>query len=393
MAGKLQVPKVTTLKKPRGFESATVSSTTVSSTNSSSPNRTWRRVPSLILIMLAFAALSACKNSRDETLPVTQEQPLVEVNLTLAGASFEGASQVEQLRKVVQVRDQAGNLMRFKDGNVSDSQGERTELVVPAAVASLTLFLPAGRTYVFFGRAFDSAGSELAAATAERTTVDGGSNATVMKFNVLLGAAHLETRLPIRQLVPGQEIDLLLSITAHERPDLKVTSGDYRARYETGNATSLSYSERGIRLRAGDRAAGDVTVTASAAGLRLSNGGTVAGEISTTLSLPFSAGLEIDLDPPQVSRLAFDSEQQIFTGVADDDHSIVKLELYDGPVVLASSDPEIMSGKSVPEVIFPGGGTAFYSRLDMPAGDYTLTVVATDFSGNDTRAKHAVSVP
>jgi hypothetical protein len=52
-----------------------------------------------------------------------------------------------------------------------------------------------------------------------------------------------------------------------------------------------------------------------------------------------------------------------------------------------------MKEKDVSEVVFPGGGTAFHTRINLPAGDYDLTVVATDFSGHELRARYTVSVP
>lgn len=343
----------------------------------------------ITLIAVLLGMLAACSKPAQQP---TGSKPLVEINITLAGAPLQPSGQLELTHVTIQVQDDKGAPAHFNKNNVIDPQGEQPHLSVPADETSITLYLHEGTTWSFTGHAFDTDDHLLAAATTQHTTTS-SNNANTLRFKSLLGIATLQTRLPTRQVMPGQEIDLLLNITPRERPDLRVPPSDYQATYETSNATSLNYSERGIRLRAGDRSAGDVVVTGTAAGLLYSNGEAVPGEISTTLSLPFSSGISVDLDPPEISKLAFDAEQQIFTGVADDDHSIVKLELYDGPVMLASSDLEAMSEKSVPEVIFPGGGTAFYTQIDLPAGAYTLTVVATDFSGNDTRAKHEVTVP
>jgi hypothetical protein len=335
-------------------------------------------------------ALTSCNNrSGSPKVP----EPLVEVNLTLAGAPLQSAGQLELTHANVQVHDAAGAPVRFDADNVIQAEGEHEQLSVPAGTAALTLYLPEGAAWSFTGRAFDADDNLLAVASAQHTTASGSSNATVLRFTSLLGAARLETRLPTRQLLPGQEIDLLLSITPHERPDLSVPTPDYHASFETLNGANLHFSEHGVRVRVGDRAGGDLVVTGSAAGLLLTDGEAVPGVVSATLRLPFSTGLGVDLEPPELSKLAFDAGQQIFTGVAEDNYGVVRLELYDGPVLLASTDTAAAVSKGAATVIFPGGGTAFFSQLSLPSGSHSLTAKATDFSGNQTGAEHDVTVP
>lgn len=346
-----------------------------------------------IIIIALLGLLTSCGSNSPRPQPSETPGPLVEVNLTLAGAPLQRNGQLELTSVVVQVHDDSGTLVRFGSDNVIHEDGEHEHLIVPAGDASVALFLNEGVTWTFTGHAFDAADNLLAFAEAQRTTAAGSSNATALRFTSLLGMARLETRLPTRQLLPGQEIDLLLRVTPRERPDLSVPTLDYHASYETVNGANLHFSERGVRVRVGDQAGGDLVVTGRAAGLLWADGLAVPGDVSATLRLPFGTSLGVDLEAPVLSNLAFDAEQQIFTGVADDNYGVVQLELYDGPVLLASTDPEVMSAKHVPEVVFPGGGTAFHSRITLPAGEYTLTVVATDFSGHEARARHEVSVP
>lgn len=104
------------------------------------------------------------------------------------------------------------------------------------------------------------------------------------------------------------------------------------------------------------------------------------------------SGATVDLQPPTLSELAFDPHQEIFTGVAEDNLGAVRIELFDGPVLLASSDPAKVAG-SVAKVVFPGYGTAFYSKLHLASGSYTLTAVAADAGGNQAQQNFKLVVP
>ena len=81
------------------------------------------------------------------------------------------------------------------------------------------------------------------------------------------------------------------------------------------------------------------------------------------------------------------------TGVATDDQSLKRLDVYDGPHLLATTDPEDSLTKDVPIVAFPAGGTTFMTRIPLLPGEYELTILAADLSGNQTTVTHDVVIP
>src|SRR5690606_25422194 len=97
------------------------------------------------------------------------------------------------------------------------------------------------------------------------------SNATRVHLTSLLGSAQVRPRLPTRFVVAGQELDVMLSVTASNRPDLTVPLTDYLADYGVSNGVVLAGSPRGMRLRVGDRTGGDVVVNATITGLVLAD--------------------------------------------------------------------------------------------------------------------------
>lgn len=347
-----------------------------------------------IIVLVCLSMLVAC-SSEDPLEPTpepVQWDTLVEVNLTPVGAPLTVQGKLEPLHLVITVHNQNGDLVHFDNHHVASLKGDNDSLQVEAGVSSLKLFLFEGNTYSFEALAFDASNNLLAYGTAQRT-VTSGNNALMLDLDALLGAAHLEKRLPIHKLLPGQELDLLLTLTPRKRDDLTIATDDYQASYDLTNGTSLFVSKRGVRVRVGERADGDLVVKATAEGLRLTASDIAQNSISTSIRIPFSSGIGTDLENPVVSTLAFDAVQQIFTGVADDNLGVVKLEIYDGPTLLASTDLEKVEAKNIAQAFFPGGGTAFLAQLDLSPGDYTLTVYASDATGNQGEASLDITVP
>lgn len=347
-----------------------------------------------VLWIAALAFVLAACNGNGSTPPPDNQGRLVEVNLTIVGGPVDADGLREPTSVAVRVHDTDGGLVHFDSDSVATTDGDETVLHVPPGTGSLTLFLPEGHAYTFKARASDSADHLISFGTAVRTTAAGGTNAVALRLESLLGDAELYPRLPVQQLLPGQEIDLLFRVTPSERPDLSVPSREYEAQYDAGNATVLSYDGRGARFRTGERQNGDFTVTATATGI-LKAVEPKPGAVTSSIRIPFSTNLAVDLDAPDISTLAFDPVRHVFTGVAEDDFGIAILELYDGPVPLATTDLDVIETTGLPEIVFPGGGTAFVTELSssLPAGTYDLTVKASDFSGNEGTAEITVVVP
>lgn len=328
------------------------------------------------------AVLVACGGNGPTPQPPSPH--LAEVNISVHGGPLGSDGLVEKHPVVVTVSDSDNNTVRFDDSNVHSPTGGKSELVIGETDASVTIYLPEGNTYTFAAVMPDGLGNALAAGTGQRVITGASSNASALRLTTVMSTAHLATRLPTSFVQPGQELDLVFA-TSPVRADLMTPYSDYVANYSVTNGTALGHSSsRGLRLRVGDRAAGDVRVEAQAHGLVTQGDSFTEGSVSQAITLSFSTAVVVDTEPPTVSDLAFDSFQQIFTGEASDNMSITGVTLWDGPVLLATTDLDDVDLLGLPAIVFPGGGTAFRTYINLPAGNHVLTVVATDFTGNDT---------
>lgn len=316
-----------------------------------------------------------------------------ELQLSVVGGPVDEHGVVGVNEARLEVLDPHGRTVRFSDSLVADPAGKVTELTIGPGAVPLAVFLPQGASYTFLARGLGAGGELVAFGQESRVAAAGGNNAVIVEMAGLIGEARLERRTPVHALLPGQTLDLLLTVTAAGSDELVLAPSDFRVSYEAANATTLSHSGRGVRLRAGERHGGDLVVRADVSGLVPADPHPEQDTVSAEVRIPFTTDAGVDLTPPEVSTLAFDPVQQVLTGVADDDLGVVTLEVYDGPVLLASSDPDTVAAKGVSEVRFPGGGTAFLTFLQLPAGTYELIVYATDFSRNQGSASYQVTVP
>ena len=350
----------------------------------------WR--PKLLLAALTVVALiSACNPGGAGPTPAER---LTEVNLVIHGGPVTSTGHVEALNSVVVVRDSGGNLVRFDSSNIKATDGAFSELNVDPTEGIVRLYLSEGAAYSFHATAHDLSGNLVASADTESVVITASKNSWAIPLVSIMGAAQLVPRLPTLFVIPGQELDLTLSVTAAMRPDLRVPDRDYSREYAVTNGTAIAQaSSRGLRLRVGNRADGDVEVVATVAGSVAMAGSFTDGDITVSLSLPFQTTLAVDTQPPTLSDLAYDPERQAFTGVSSDNMGVAMLTVWDGPVLLATTDLQDAVGSGLPEVIFPGGGTAFLTYIQLPAGDHALTVVSADYTGNESSLDLAVTVP
>src|SRR5690606_34794166 len=225
------------------------------------------RLRLLLWLLTTALVLSACASPQ----PAPPAAGLTEVNLTLSGGPLIPGGAVEQLSLMLTVRDGESRLVAFDDDNVMRSSATRTDLVVAAGTGTLRLFLPEGSLFTFSAAGFvpgatQGAPSRLVAhGEASRLITAATSNATHVHWTSLLGAARVQPRLPTRFVGPGQELAVRLGLTAPDLPGLGVPLTDSVADCGVGDGAALAASTRGVRLRAGDRAAGDVGVDASIA--------------------------------------------------------------------------------------------------------------------------------
>src|SRR5690606_12120989 len=151
---------------------------------------------------------------------------------------------------------------------------------------------------------------------------------------------------------PNTVLDLMLVVAANGHDNiaggdfLEVPLGDFVASYDAPVGTSIvSQSNRGLRLQVGAQCSAPVTVTGSVAGLVEVANDFVAGSVALNGSglqlecSPVNDGtVSLDTEPPTVSITSFASSTGLVVGQADDNFGIAKVQVYDGPVLLASTD-------------------------------------------------------
>jgi hypothetical protein len=344
-----------------------------------------RHLPRLLGAALLTLVAAGCVH------PVPND--LVEVGLSVVGGPVDADGALGVVAVRVEVFDQHGDTVRFNGSLEADAEGSVTELTLEPGAAPVTMFLPRGGTYTFAASGYGAGGEFLAFGEASRVALKGRDDAVAITMAGLLGHARLDPRTPVHALLPGQTLDLLLTVMPPAREDLVVPPADYEASYEVENATTIASSGLGVRLQAGPRSGGDVVAKVEAEGLVILGSRAHPGVVTAELRLPFATDVAVDMTPPEVSALAFDPAQKALTGVADDDLGVVRLDVYDGPVLLASSDEETADAEGVPVVSFPGGGTGFVALLDLPPGTHEVTVYASDFSRNQGTASLVLTVP
>lgn len=354
------------------------------------PPTAQRRLTAVLIVATLLTGLAAC-GGRDGPPPSDSEA--VDVSVSAAGGPLQASGELEPTTVSVTVRDGSGTTVRFDDDNRADPDGATGRLEIPASTSGLQLTLHADTEYHFEARAADAADNAVAHGNAELLTSPTGSDSVALDLTSLLGAATLTTHTDVHSLLPGQELDLLLGVSPNARPDLLVPASDYEASYEVTNGELLDEDEHGARVRAGEASGSDLVVTVTATGSVLRGEAVEQGSVSATLRLPFSTHLSVDLDPPTLSGLEFDAHERVVRGVASDAVGVARLEVYDGPVLLASTDPVAVTENGSAEVAFLPGGTAFEAPIDLPSGRYSLTIFATGSSGNETNKDLLITMP
>lgn len=342
------------------------------------------RLPLLVAFALLTLGAAACK----------QPEPggWARTDLTVVGGPVDSSGGLGVMEVKVEVLDSRGRTVRFNGLLVADPDGSIAELTLAPGEAPVSVLLPRGERYTFVANGYGTGGEFLAYGEVSKVVLTGGDNAVAIAMAGLLGQARLRARTPVHALLPGQTLDVLLTVMPPGREDLVVPPADYEADYEVHNGAALVASGLGIRLQAGARLGGDLVVGVEATGLVILGSRAHSGTVTDELRLPFATDVAVDMTPPTVTSLAFDPAQQALTGIADDDLGVVRVDVYDGPVLIATSDEETAEKQGIPEVSFPGGGTGFVAYLQLPPGEHEVTVYVTDFSRNQGTASHALSV-
>jgi Bacterial Ig domain len=266
------------------------------------------------------------------------------------------------------VLDSSGVELLFDtDGNVV-AGGSRVKFSV--ARSSRNLKLPVGAGYQFKLTARD--GNLIDLAYGQLLNVNVSADLVLdLTLRTLLGSAQL-----FAGTVVNGDVDNVLVVYPNGHSDLFVPPSDFSVSYVVTNATKLSESKLGVKVRP---SGGTVTIIATITGLIAPVPGTIGSFDVTRSFVPGgSSNVGVDLSPPVVtitsptpnSTIAADSAFTI-RGIVSDDRGVSKVEVYDGSVLLGNAS---LTGSD-------------WSMSWLPsAGLHYLIVIAYDSSGNATPA-------
>ncbi|MDZ7706186.1 MAG: LamG-like jellyroll fold domain-containing protein [Trueperaceae bacterium] len=360
-----------------------------------------KRVGKYVLSALLLALIVAC-GSRTQG-----PARMVEVRLelpTLASQSGELAPQgipfdengdpvVTYLR--VEIFDANGN-------PVTPTEAPQGFVALTDTAPSATLTLPAG-SYTFISYGYDTDDLVVWITYGEDSVTLSGSTQVVQLFpKTLLESATLTPSAPVSVVVPGQQLDLMLSVASPLSP-YTVPLADFEVAYNLPAAmgSEVASSKRGIRLNVTTTpTTSTFEMSGDASGWRNLSGTAVANQsVTTPFSRPFAGDgtttIVSDLEAPSltfnVPATASSGAPLALTGSADDNYGVDRVQVYEGPVLIASSHSDDLTDPSVASIVF--SGTSWSADWTPPSGgSFTLIAVAVDTSGNQSEAEGSVTV-
>ena len=292
----------------------------------------------------------------------------------------------------IAVLDRNNKAVKFEYDAATDTytatEGGATDaLLLSKAVTGANVVLPsAGNPYTFTALGYDTSSPANVIAYERQSRSVGAIDNIVIALDSVLGEAVLVPRLPTNFATPGKPLDLMLVVTANGNTELQVPLGDFTAAYTAiEGATEAGSSERGIRLDVDSLCSDSVVVHGHVSGLVETDGVFSSGSISFTSAAiecadPANGDLAIDLEAPVVSLVNVDAATGTVTGTASDNRGIAKVQIWDGPILVASTDSDELDSGIV-EIDFDEGSHDFSATLaSLPSSG--ISVIAFDHSGN-----------
>ncbi|PYE52720.1 hypothetical protein [Deinococcus yavapaiensis] len=315
-----------------------------------------------------------------------------------------GASAVRDVR--VRVFTSDGSLVKFDAQRHADPNGTVDHLdLTPSAASANVGLAPGSYTFQAAGASDSANGVLLAFGRLERQSVT-ANGAVTLKLQTLIGdgAVALTSALPMNAVVPGQTFDVLLSVKTPDANGARYTVplDDFQVEYALdANLGHVKASGKlGARVTAAATPSGATfTLGATVTGLGAADAETAASKtFGATFALPFlsGTGVKVDFDAPD---LGVDTPQVaggsvLVSGSSFDDVGLSRLEVFDGPVLVASTDDAAGAAKVTFDVDDAGHLTNRWSAAwtNPESGAHALTVIATDTSGSETRREVGATI-
>ena len=357
-------------------------------------------------VAVALLLLAACSESTTdaETFTISVSSgagTFAPAGLQPAGVPSDSSTGLTGVERVeVAVYDSTNTRARFvshSDYTYTDDPSGVDHVLLTSTSASQSITLPAGLApFTFDSFAYDSLSAGNVIAFEGSKSVPTIHNATVSLALVsVLGDAILVPRLPVTAAVPGQVLDLMLYVAANGNTDfdnayLRVPLTDFTAYYtdlQSVTATDSAWmTNMGIRVMVDDYCVDNITVGGSVWGLiddqpnPWESSIYISGVSGFQLPCAHSEGnIFVDLIPPQGAITAYDDASGVVQGTASDNTGLGDVRIYDGPVLIATTDLDEVAAPSVTEITFTGANFSVALGVEPEGG---LSLVVTDSSGN-----------
>lgn len=314
----------------------------------------------------------------------------------------EGVSIVESIEVAIYALDASDSPValrfRFADGIYSyDPDGPLTTIDFPFQ-GTVDVALPAGNDYGFEASGADGVGTWLAYGLTT-AHVDVTTTTVRLALETMIDVATLDTTSLTSAVVPGQAIDLHLAVDAPG--GYKAPVSDYAVTYAIlpDDGTIGAISKVGTRAVATASPTDDTfTLTATITGWRDVAGVATMGDVTATFEAPYAvaSGMGFDTTAPVVAfdatvEPAYAGSVYALSGTASDDTGVDRVQLFDGPVLVGSTDPLEHDVEGVSPIALLGGSwTADWTPSE--ARSHTLTALAIDTAGNEQRVDAIVEV-
>ena len=364
--------------------------------------RTKVSVRNVVILILSFSILLlvACNQkpgvvNTGTVVSVDLSFDNLQDSLNTQAIPFEGGSAVVSYFEI-QVFDANDALVMFDSENVIDPAGATDTLTV-ALNDSIEVALTTG-DYSFKSKAYapnKAGGAEVVLAVGtDSATVNVDTTSIGLGVKTISESFTFQPSAPLNYIIPGQTLDMMLVVSAPGGYIVPLADYDVSYTIDMDNVAESIESVRGVRLVMKDPLVdNDFSVVATVSGTSALGTIDTLAPIDGVAGIPFlTSGIDLvfDTEAPSYSfvepSLTAGVEVNL-TGTASDVIGIDKVQVYDGPVLIGSSDSSEAVG-TVAVISFTG--TSWSMSFTPEERSYELYGVAYDTSGNQTDTNHTV---
>ena len=316
-------------------------------------------------------------------------------SLNTQAIPFEGGSAVVSYFEI-QVFDANDALVMFDSENVIDPAGATDTLTV-ALNDSIEVALTTG-DYSFKSKAYapnKAGGAEVVLAVGtDSATVNVDTTSIGLGVKTISESFTFQPSAPLNYIIPGQTLDMMLVVSAPGGYIVPLADYDVSYTIDMDNVAESIESVRGVRLVMKDPLVdNDFSVVATVSGTSALGTIDTLAPIDGVAGIPFlTSGIDLvfDTEAPSYSFVEPSLTAGVvanLTGTASDIIGIDKVQVYDGPVLIGSSDSSEAVG-AVAVISFSGNDWSM--SFTPEERSYALYGVAYDTSGNQTDTTYTV---